>query len=420
MSTHAQISRAQLLYAQSRYDMAEQEVRQALVEEPHDPYAHGLLGLCLMRQDRLPEAQAETEQAIVLAPDNPYPHYCRSIVLTHRNKFREAENAAREAIRIEPADADYHAQLSVALFQQERWQEALQSCENGLQYDAEHAGCSNMRSMALTRLGRQQESIQSVDQSLARDPDDEMAHANKGWALLHEGRHQAALEHFREALRLDPNFDYARHGIVEALKARNPIYRLLLGYFLWMARLENRARWAVIIGGYVGYRVLRGVARQNPDLQPWIMPILIVYIAFALLTWFAVPLFNLMLRLNKFGRHALSRDQRTASNWFGVCLLTTVVGIVVGLLTGRQVGFLAALYGGGLAMPLVTLFSCDHGWPRRSMTLWTIGMALVGAVGIVGELAGLRFGSPLLGLFLIGFIATPWVANYLASVTPQR
>ena len=36
--------------------------------------------------------------------------------------------------------------------------------------------------------------------------------------------------------------DWARVGMIEALKARNPVYRLLLLYFLWMSRLARRAR----------------------------------------------------------------------------------------------------------------------------------------------------------------------------------
>src|SRR5690606_1373599 len=150
------------------------------------------------------------------------------------------------------ANADFYAQLATVLFQQKKWQAALDASLEGLKFDAEHTGCTHLRSMALTQLGRQQEAIATVDSALARDPDNEYAHTNKGWALLHEGKPKEALEHFREALRLDPNYEYAQHGIVEALKARNFIYRWMLAYFLWMSRLSDRAKWGVILGGYFG------------------------------------------------------------------------------------------------------------------------------------------------------------------------
>ncbi len=418
MSAH--LGRAQLLYHQSRYDAAEREVRQALLAQPQDAYAHALLGLCLMRQDKLPEAQDETEQAIVLTPDEGFPHYCRSVVLNHRRKYAEAEASAREAVTIDPTNPDFYAQLGVTLFHQKDWQAALDACENGLQYDAEHSGCTNLRSMALTKLGRQDESILTADQSLAENPDDEMAHANKGWALLHGGKPREALEHFREALRLDPNYEYAQMGIVEALKARNPIYRWILSYFLWMARLSDRAKWGVVIGGYVGYRVLGGIAGNYPDLAPWIFPFLLLYLLFVLLTWFAYPLFNLMLRLNKFGRHALSRDQRSGSNWFGLCILLVVGGITLAIATAAEWPLFLALFGGGMAMPLTALYQCDVGWPRTMMTRFTAAMAAVGVAAIVCRTADLEIGSTLFTLFLFGFIASPWVANYLMSAEPKR
>ena len=55
----------------------------------------------------------------------------------------------------------------------------------------------------------------------------------------------------REALRIAPENEYARHGLVEALKARHLVYRMMLAYFLWMARLSSKARWAVVIGALV-------------------------------------------------------------------------------------------------------------------------------------------------------------------------
>jgi tetratricopeptide (TPR) repeat protein len=414
------LNRALLLYQHSRYREAEQELRGALAQQPHDPQAHALLGLCLLKQEKLDEAQAETEQAITLAPDWPHSHYCRSIVLEHRNRHREAEASAREAVRLDPADPNNYARLGFTLYNQSLWQPALAAAEQGLAHDAEHDDCGNLRTLALTKLGRKHEAIATVDQSLARNPDDAFAHANKGWALLHQNQPKPALEHFREALRLDPTFEYARHGMVEALKAHNPIYRWMLAYFLWMARLSDGARWGVILGGYFGMKILRNIARQSPALAPWILPIIIVYLVFVLLTWFATPLFNLLLRLNRFGRHALSRDQRSAANWFGLCILLSILGAAAWLWTGVEAVGIAALLPLGLALPLVTIYQCSAGWPRQAMTALAAAMTAVGVLGVVGVSQQQDWAFALLSMFGIGFMATPWLANYLMSVTVTR
>jgi tetratricopeptide (TPR) repeat protein len=420
MTMNHPLNRALLLYQHSRYSEAEQELRRLLAEHPHDPQAHALLGLCLVKQDKLDEAQAETEQAITLAPDWPHSHYCRSVVLEHRRRFAESEASAREAVRLDPADADNYARLAATLFNQSKWPEALATAEEGLAYDAEHAGCGNLRTMALTKLGRKQEAIATVDQTLARDPDDAFAHANKGWALLHEGKPRPALEHFREALRLDPTFEYARQGMVEALKAHNPIYRWMLAYFLWMSRLSDRARWGVILGGWFLIRILRNTARGNPELETWTNPIIAVYAVFVLLTWFSIPLFNLLLRLSRYGRHALSEDQRRGSNGFGACLLAFVACVIAAYATDNPAPGAAAFIFVGLALPMASIFMVERGWPRTTLSILAGAMAIAGLTSVTAIGLGQDWGFPFLIAFIIGFLVTPWLVNYLATVTVRR
>ncbi len=99
------------------------------------------------------------------------------------------------------------------------------------------------------------------------NPNNPNTHANLGWALLHKGEHEKAMIHFREALRLDPELQWAQQGIVEALKARHFIYRVMLKYFLWMSRLGSRAQWGVILGAYFGHRVFRNIAQFNKSFS---------------------------------------------------------------------------------------------------------------------------------------------------------
>jgi hypothetical protein len=198
------------------------------------------------------------------------------------------------------------------------------------------------------------------------------------------------------------------------------IYRWMLAYFLWMARLSPRARWGIVLGGYFGYRILSSVARDQPALAPWIRPLLIAYVVFVLLTWFAMPLFNLLLRLNRFGRHALSRDQRTAANWFALCGVLLAACLATWLAVGAEVAIVAALVVVGLALPLVSIYHCDRGWPRRNMALYTAAMAVVGLLVIVGVWRELDWALQMFNVFAVGFLATQFLANYLTSATARR
>lgn len=414
------LERALILFEQSRHDLAETELRQELAGDPNSFMAHALLALCLARREDFQPATEEAQQAIHLAPDSPYPHYVLASIYLDRRRLDEAEKAVDQAIQLDPHHADYFSLLAAIRFEQRRWQDALDAAETGLAVDPEHVGCNNMRAMALVKLGRRTEAGATMARTLARDPEDALSHANQGWTLLEQGDPKKAMEHFREALRLEPNLDWARRGIVEALKARNIIYRVMLWYFLWMAKLSRGAQWGIVIGGYVGYRLLSEVAHDNPEIAPFILPLLILYFVFAILTWTAYPLFNLLLRMSRFGRLALSDEQITASNWFGGCLLCALAALALAFVPGFAISLLAALVFGFLVLPLSAIFTCARGWPRTAMALYTVGLAGVGLGGVALLSLNESTGSALLQAFFLGIFLSGFVANGLATALPRR
>lgn len=416
------LSRALLLVEQSRYELAEEELRQVLAQEPQDAYAHALLGYCLTERERFDEAALEIQQAIHLAPDFSYAHYVQSRLLHERNLFKEALLAIREAIRLDPDDPDYCAQEAIIHLNEKRWQQALDAAERGLRNDPEHVSCTNLRAMALQKLRRKDEAAGALQTALSKNPDNSVTHANQGWALLDRGQPKEALEHFKEALRLDPGNEWARAGIVEALKARNFIYAIFLKYFFFMTRLSSGAQWGIIVGGYIGNRLLSGLARSNPDIAPWVLPLRILYIAFVILTWTAQPLFNLMLRFNRFGRLALSREQVVASNWLAAAIVLALLCIVGVFVTPLPVTCsIAALVFGGLIIPISGTFSCPRGWPRKAMAAYTIGLAAMGCLAVALRFTSERqLGGDLVGAYLLGVFLSQWIANFLMMQRPKR
>ncbi|HXG10576.1 MAG TPA: tetratricopeptide repeat protein [Gemmataceae bacterium] len=412
--------RALVLFEQSRYDLAERELRQELASDPDHPMAHALLALCLSERKQFAEATQEARRAVVLAPDQAFAHYALARVYYDRDRYDEAEEALDEAIRLDPENATYFSLRAGIRFERRDWQGAREAAEEGLRIDPEHPGCTNLRAMALVQLGRRDEAGATIEAALARDPENAVTHANQGWALLHAGDHAKAMEHFREALRLNPELDWARAGIVEALKARHLLYGLMLRYFLWMSRLSSTAQWGVIIGGYLGYRALRSLARNNPELAPWVLPLLILYIVFAVLTWTASPLFNLLLRLNRFGRLALSREQIVASNWVGGTALAALITFSVWLATQKALLLTLALVFGMLVLPVAGTFHCQRGWPRQAMAAYTFLLAAAGLGAHVLAFLQLPGFEILLPLFFLGVLLSTFVANGLMMVQPKH
>jgi tetratricopeptide (TPR) repeat protein len=418
------IERGSLLFQTGRRDLAEQQFRAALVQEPDNALAHAMIALCLVEQKKYAEATEEAQQAIALRPDWDGGYSALASIFSARERLKEAALMAERAIQLDPFDPAHHALLADIRIKQRQWPAALKAADAGLAIDPQHAVCLNARGIALVNLGRRDEASTTIGGALERNPHNATTHANQGWALLHAGDHKAALLHFREALRINPESQWAKAGIVEALKARNIVYRLMLKYFLFMSRMTRQVQWAIIIGAYLGQQLLNSAAEKNPAIRPWVMPVLIAYAIFALMTWLAGPLFNLMLRIDRFGRYALSRDQRVSSNWVGTALFGGLALGIFGLVRHDAVFELAGLITAALSIPLSAVFSCQTGWPRWCMAGYAGLMACVAAgilaVPLIGASWSHSVSHQLLDMFLWGVLLTAFIANGLSMASVKR
>jgi tetratricopeptide (TPR) repeat protein len=427
MAQHFQ--RGQLLFEQGRYEQAIGEFQMHLGQKAEDPLTHALMAMCFTRLDKLREATEHAQRAIHLSPDVSIGYHALAVVMLERNRLREARQLIEEAIRLKPHEADYFAILASIHLQQSRWKDALEAANQGLQIEPEHGVCTNLRAQALVKLGDRAAAAATMGEALARRPDDAWTHANQGWALLHEREPYKALEHFREALRLEPGNEWARAGIIEAMKARNFVYRWMLAYFLWMARLPPGAQWGLIIGLFIGNRVVATVSRNSPALAPFLQPLLYCYIAFVLMTWLAEPLSNLVLRLSRFGRHALFPDQIRGANVLLACVLVTLGWLVAAIWTGSEDLWFIVLQFGLLSLPASAIFRCEAGWPRWTMTGITVALLagiLAGNLPVL-LLSGQKVSEPLAALHsgfmllvVVGLVASQFAANYLVSVRVKR
>jgi len=424
--------RAQVLMQQGRHAQAEPEWRQALSGDPDDGGLHAQLAICLAAQERYVEAATEADTAIGLAPDQSYPHYARAVIAFDRNRLAEAAESAEAALRLDPEDADYHVLAGQVGARQGRWTEALAGAERALALDPEHVHANNLRATALVHLGRKDEAGATLAAALARDPDNADTHANAGFAALHRDDPAQALAHFSEALRLDANNEAARAGLVEALKARHVAYRWMLAYFLWMERLPSNVRWGLLVIPIVLQTTIAGVANANPGLAPLLWTLYGLIFCFAIMTWIAPSLFNLILRFDRLGRHALSPAQQAGANLLAVLLTLVAANAVVAAIGPAHIWAptkLALL----LALPASTVFTCDRGWPRWAMAAITAALAVVTLgwcfVGVVVNLKLVDYEAtadqafrvlPSLSSCFIAMLLSQFVAGALQGVRVKR
>ncbi len=399
---NANIERARLLIEQRRYDMALESLHLAIGENPENPDAHVLTALALTELKRLPEALREAKTAIGLAPEADFCHYVLALVYNRMNQDKKAEAAIQQAILLDPHDADYHGLLSAIYHDRAEWKKALATAEVGLQIDPEHIQCTNLRAMAMVKLGQKEQAGQTIDAALTLDPLNPITHANQGWTWLQRNEPEKALIHFQEALRLSPNLEWAREGVVEALKARHFIYRMMLKYFFWMSKFGGRAQWGLIIGFMLFGRLLG--------------PFKVVYMLFVMMTWSAGTLFNLLLRVDRVGRLALSEDQLRGSNLVGLALLTGLVSFLTGLFLDITPLLVGGIGFAALIVPFSGVFQCAPGKYRIFLAVYAGALTTFLILAISLALSGFSDQAYQFGLlFLFGWAGYTWIGNIAVS-----
>lgn len=411
MAQDHRLSKVEILIQQEKFAEAEGFLADLLREDPNNSNYLALLGEVYLQQGVLDKARAMVDNAIGWAPDAPYLFYLKGRIALQQERLDEAEELVGRAIEMDANDADYYALLASIKLSRKKFSAALELADRALGVDAENVLALNTRSTALNKLNRSAESFATIQGALREDPNNAYTHANYGWGLLEKGDRKKALEHFKEALQHNPNMEFAQAGILEALKAANPAYRLFLMYSFWMSKLTAKYQWGVIIGFYLAFRGLNALARNNEALAPFIIPLLIVLGVVAFSTWIISPVSNLFLRFNKYGKLLLSNKEKESSNFVALSLGVFALGLVLYFATSDQRFLPLAAFGFAMMLPFGTMFAPAKN--KYGLLFYTLGLTLIGGLAVLSTfLSGVVFNTFSM-LFVFGFVAFQWVANFM-------
>lgn len=406
-----QLARIEILIQQKRYTEARQIIEVLLTQNSDQPFLLSLLAEIHLQQDEPEQAAGVIDHSISLAPEAAYLYYIKSRICICLGQYDEAEKQIAQAISLDVRDAHFHAFHAQIKLLRKQYQEALELADRALEADAENLLALNIRSSALIKLNKKEEAFITIEGALREDPNNAYTHTNYGWGLLEKGNHKKALEHFKEALQNDPAQDMARMGMLEAIKAANPLYRLFLKYSFFMSNLTAKYQWGVIIIFYLITRTLRTIAQKNETLQPYLTPIVILLTVIAFSTWVIAPISNLFLRFNRYGRLLLDQNEKRNSSLVALSLVVSFIGLISYFLLGDDRFLSIAAFGFAMMLPLGILFS--GGKNQKTLQIYTLAMTTAGVSAIILTFMSNDLFNIASVLFILGFIGFQWLSNFI-------
>ena len=353
------MDRAHILMQQRRYDLAIPEIKLHLSEEPEDDDALTMLAICHINMEQYTDGLKYAEEAVGVYPYSDLGFYAIARAQLGLSNLKAAMKAINEAIEIEPEDADYFGLKALILTNQNEWQKALESSLEGLTVNPEHIECNNVKALCLRKLDLSEEEVETLMESLRQNPEDAFTHANLGWSYLEKGEREKSIDHFHQALRIDPEFEWAREGVMTAMKSKNIIYRTLLKYFFWIGKKKQAHQQTLMFGLFIGYIVLLQMSYTYPVLDYFVYG----YLVFALSTWFNEPFFTSIMYMSKDGRMILREREKRESLIFIPLAVLSASAFAVYLMTDDMKAFYALFLFLGLLMGIsgVATYSTREG-----------------------------------------------------------
>jgi tetratricopeptide (TPR) repeat protein len=417
-----ELERADALFEQERWEMALEEYLKYLAEYAEDSHALCMAARCYLQMEVYGKASEYAALAISADPTHGYAFYIQSYIFFARNLYEESKRAIQEALELEPLNPDFHVQVARLKSNASDWLGVLDAADAALQEVPHHADAQIMKASALVRLRKADQAAIVLEAVLENDPENDYALTELGFLYLHEGQWEPAMETFQQALHIDPESEGARAGFMEAMRAKFPVYGLVLRYFLLIGRYSKKHQMAIAYGTSLAMKALEYLRKQYPVLAPLIGLIISLWRIFSYLTWTIQSATTLLLRCNKFGRSLVRQDEIVESNIVGglwlaalFCFLyhTFVDPFTVVCRIGIPIFLTLPMVVGGS-------FGCKFGWPMYVARAVLLVMSVCSLLGLVLW----TWSSPLgLKMLLFYFNSLGWVLlglSYLEQMEPVK
>jgi tetratricopeptide (TPR) repeat protein len=417
------LEKADVLFENGRWEQALELYLEHLAQDSEDGHSYTMAARCYLKLKFYGKASEFAEAAISVAPDFSYGYYVQAVVYYLRNLDHDANRALTAALDLQPTNPDYHVLRARLLSNKREWAAVSDAADVALGFAPDHGDALIVKAGALVRLRQYEEARTVLNFVLANDPENESAIVELGTLHLYLSDWDQAFATFESALALNPESEIAREGFMEALRARYPFYGLILRYSLWLNGFSKKYQQSIQYGLSLLMRFIGVIRRQYPVLAPILGFILVVWKAFAYLSWTIRAGSNLLLRFNKFGKRLVKQEEVVESNIIGVLWVGALLCWLYGYFIDPFTIFCRLGVVIFLSLPLLVggaFSSPDFGWPKYAARGILGFMSFCGIVGLFLLTFGFREGITLINIYAYGFSIALLVLALLEGVEPAR
>ena len=294
------ISKIWFLVERQRYDDALEQISKAILADPDSAYLYTLQSELYDQIDQPDLAIESIKKAISYAPEEASAYELYSRYLFHIGEWDEALKIIDQAISLDPENGYFYARKALICYEDANYTEAVELAETAQKLDPDNEACTNILALVLTEAGDIEKSNKLVKAILENDPENIFSHVNYGFNYLVKGDVENAKKHFSEALRINPDYDFARRGMLEAMKQSSATYRaftLSVGEKLLEKAGSKLLIWIPAVVGLFALSFITPIA----------FPFLFLVLAW---TWYMPALSDIVLYFDTYGRNLMSEDKK--------------------------------------------------------------------------------------------------------------
>ncbi|MDP7017854.1 MAG: tetratricopeptide repeat protein [Pirellulaceae bacterium] len=215
--------RAQVLIAQAKWELAAEELVEAIAAGGESADLHAYLAWCLVEMRDRDGALEAAQSAIRCQPDDAVGYLAQAGAQLAIGDLSSASTAVDQAIALDPNSALAWSIKSQVLHQQGRIHSAVVAARNAHELDPQNARIIDRYALLLIWTRRFEEAEVLMKTAFNLAPNDPYSHLVHGWYMTRRGETERAASSFQEAIRLDPLDDQTRLGMIMALKLRLPL-----------------------------------------------------------------------------------------------------------------------------------------------------------------------------------------------------